>query len=1066
MAPSAPARLVLAGHGPAAREALQEQIAAVRNGNPLAPVTVAVPTTYAGLSLRRDLGRRPGGLVNVRFLSLNRVAELLGAPFLAAPADAPGRVPLTATHRAGAIRVALDAADGPFRPLAAHPATTRAFAATLAELDGLTNAELARVAATGPREAAVVGVARHVRTLIAGTYTDEDQLRAAAAMVAAGGVELGDLGAVILFAPSSLTPGGLDLVLALAHAGTAAAVLARTGDPVADASVHELADRLSGALGAAHDVVDTAVPAGHHLLSCADADDEVRVVVRDVLRRLEDGEPLHHMAVTYRNAVPYARLLHEPCAAAGVPGYGPRPATLRETVAGRALLALLQLSGGEFRRDDVAELLATAPIRERPGGPPVPGPRWDRISCLANVVGGLDQWHTRLERFRRDREAELARRATEAGTLFAEVADRQVEHTTRLDAFVADLAVAVQPPAPSWTALAQWAVALLDRYVAPHTDDPAAWPPAEVDAFDRVRESIGALAQLDDLGAPASAIAFLRAVDDELDVSVGYGGKFGDGVLVAPLTALRGTAFDTVFVLGLVEGSFPPPLRDDPLLSDRARSAVSGLARRSDAVARERADYLAALAAGTTRVLTTPRADRRAQRPARPAPWLLETASHLAGRPVLASELDPGHPTAQDAPWLDLVASFESALEHAPTAGSLQEHHLRGLLAWKAARRRLTHHPLALARPDLRLGFTAIRARGRRSLGPWDGVIGARAGLAPGAAQILSPPSLELWAHCPFRYFMARVLRVEELERPEARERLSPAERGTIIHDVLQQFVAEHPRTKPDQPWSAGERAALRAIAEAHCDAAEADGITGRAVWWKLDRARILRELDAVLETDEWARAHDGTVPWAFELGFGNAGDSLAPLTIAVDGGAPVTFRGRIDRVDRAPDGSRYFVYDYKTGSPNDLTGITDDPVLKGRRLQLAIYASAVQRSFPDAEVGAHYWFTRERDNDAFAGFILGDVETARLHEALGTIVGAVAAGQFPMYPGADGYFGPENCKWCAFDRVCPRDRARRFERRHDDPALDAITSLAEHDWSPDDEGAVEVEVEGEVEAP
>jgi ATP-dependent helicase/nuclease subunit B len=429
---------------------------------------------------------------------------------------------------------------------------------------------------------------------------------------------------------------------------------------------------------------------------------------------------------------------------------------------------------------------------------------------------------------------------------------------------------------------------------------------------------------------------------------------------------------------------------------------------------------------------------------------------------VLASELDPGHVTTQDASWLQLVASFESALEHAPTAGSLQEHHLRGLLAWKAARRPLVRHPLAVARPDLRTGFTAIRARGRRNLGPWDGVIGARAGLAPGAEQILSPTSLENWAHCPFRYFMAKVLRVEALERPEARERVSPAERGTIIHDVLQEFVAEFPRLAPDQPWSADERAALRAIAERHCDTAEADGITGRAVWWKLDRARILRELDAVLETDEWARAHDGTIPWAFELGFGNAGDALAPLTIDVEGGVPVTFRGRIDRVDRAPDGSRYFVYDYKTGSPNDLTGIVDDPVLRGRRLQLAIYASAVQRSFPDAEVGAHYWFTRERGNDAFAGFVLGDVETERLHDALGTIVGSVASGQFPMYPGADGYFGPENCRWCAFDRVCPRDRARRFERRRDDPALDAITALAEHDWTPEGE----VDLEAEVDAP
>src|SRR4051812_37834796 len=95
--------LLVRPHGPPAREALWGCVASLRSGHPLTPVTVAVPSTYAGLSLRREAGRRPGGLVNVRFLSINRVAELLGAPFLASP----GRVPLTATRRAGAIRAAL-----------------------------------------------------------------------------------------------------------------------------------------------------------------------------------------------------------------------------------------------------------------------------------------------------------------------------------------------------------------------------------------------------------------------------------------------------------------------------------------------------------------------------------------------------------------------------------------------------------------------------------------------------------------------------------------------------------------------------------------------------------------------------------------------------------------------------------------------------------------------------------------------------------------------------------------------------------------------------------------------
>ena len=1044
-------RLVVRPHGPAARTALWECVSALRAGHPLTPVTVAVPSTYAGLSLRREAGRRPGGLVNVRFQSINRVAELLGAPFLAAP----GRVPLTATRRAGAIRAALHQVGGPFRDLSGHPATTRAFATTIAELDALDDAALTRVGATGARATAVVEVVRAVRALVAGTYTEEDQLRAAAAMVDEGTAALHDLGTVVSFAPGPLGPGAVALLLALGRRGLAAAILATSGDPDADVTVADLAHRLAPVLGPP-DTTAADPPRGHRILSCADADDEARVVVREVMQRLEAGVPLHRMAITYRATVPYARLLHEHCTAAGIPAHGPRPATLRESVAGRTLLGLLRLRDGGYRREDVTALFAVAPVRERPGGPPVPGARWDRISCRANVVGGPEEWKDRLARFRSDREDSLARRAVEAGTLFApEVVDRgadhETEHATRLARFVHDLVEATEPPPPSWSALSAWTLGLLDRYLGPRPADAVAWPDGELASYERVIERVRALGQLEDLGAPASVPTFVRAVEDELDGSVGHGGTFGDGVLVAPLGSLRGTEYETVFVVGLAEGAFPPPPRDDPLLPDRARTAVDGLARRGDAARRERDDYLAALAAAPERVLTAPRADRRAGRAARPAPWLLESARHLADRVVLASELDPGHPTTRDAPWLEVVASFEAGLADAPTAGSLQEHHLQSLLGWKSAGLSLVRHPLALAEPALRTGFTALGARGRRSLGPWEGVIGARAGLTLGSDRALSATSLEQWAQCPFKYFLSRVLRVEALERPEARERLAGTDRGTLIHDVLQEFVETHPRDSPDQPWSAEERAELRAIAEAKCDAAEADGITGRAVWWELDRAKLLREIDHVLATDEWARAHDGTIPYAFELGFGTAGDPLPPLTMTLPGSVPVTFRGRIDRVDRSPDGSRVYVYDYKTGMPNDLTGITVDPVMRGRRLQLALYATALARAFPDADVGAYYWFTREHDEEAFAGFGLDDDVSARLDDALTTIVGAVGEGRFPAYPGADGFWGPENCQWCDYDRICPRDRVRRLERRRSDPALGPILTLAEEPWPPDD---------------
>lgn len=85
-------QLLLAHYGRPATESLGEAITRTKGDDPLQPVTVAVPSNYAGLSLRRLLVSRNGGLINVRSIVLPRVAELLGSSSLAATGRRPSPV--------------------------------------------------------------------------------------------------------------------------------------------------------------------------------------------------------------------------------------------------------------------------------------------------------------------------------------------------------------------------------------------------------------------------------------------------------------------------------------------------------------------------------------------------------------------------------------------------------------------------------------------------------------------------------------------------------------------------------------------------------------------------------------------------------------------------------------------------------------------------------------------------------------------------------------------------------------------------------------------------------------
>src|SRR5215212_7729464 len=117
-------------YGEPAVERLAERVREAKGGDPLAGVTVIVPSNYVAVAARRALAARPGGIANVTFLTLHRLAERLGAPTLAVA----GRRPVSTPVLAGAVRAVLRAEAGVFAPVAQHPATEQALVAATREL--------------------------------------------------------------------------------------------------------------------------------------------------------------------------------------------------------------------------------------------------------------------------------------------------------------------------------------------------------------------------------------------------------------------------------------------------------------------------------------------------------------------------------------------------------------------------------------------------------------------------------------------------------------------------------------------------------------------------------------------------------------------------------------------------------------------------------------------------------------------------------------------------------------------------------------------------------------------
>ena len=196
----------------------------------------------------------------------------------------------------------------------------------------------------------------------------------------------------------------------------------------------------------------------------------------------------------------------------------------------------------------------------------------------------------------------------------------------------------------------------------------------------------------------------------------------------------------------------------------------------------------------------------------------------------------------------------------------------------------------------------------------------------------LSVTRIETWMGDPYALYAREILRLRPLDPLDADP--GAAERGTLVHAALEQFLKQHPRHLPatalDDLMEIGDRVfrPIRAKPGAF------------AFWWP----RFLRVARWFVAEEAARRA---TVAESFV-------EIRGQLDIDAPGG-PFRLTAKADRIDRRADGSLEII-DYKTGAPPARSAV-DHGFAPQLPLEAAIAAAGGFAGLPAAPVGAlTYW--------------------------------------------------------------------------------------------------------------
>jgi RecB family exonuclease len=234
-----------------------------------------------------------------------------------------------------------------------------------------------------------------------------------------------------------------------------------------------------------------------------------------------------------------------------------------------------------------------------------------------------------------------------------------------------------------------------------------------------------------------------------------------------------------------------------------------------------------------------------------------------------------------------------------------------------------------------------------------------------GRGLMLSASDIDTYRICPLKYKFARVFRIPQ--EPTIHQRF-----GIVLHQVLERFHQQNDRS-------------LGALMELFHTSWRRSGF-GDSDDELQFRERATQALHAYWERD---RESDSEAVWfersfAFKIG-------------------PHLLRGRVDRVDRHPDGT-FELIDYKTGRAKTEQELKED-------VQLSVYQMGARESW-GLETSAQSYFyvlTGERVPVEHS-----EEELERVRSTVSDIAGGILKQRFEPTP------SPDVCRFCDYRIICP----------------------------------------------